>query len=660
MKGRLPVLLLLATVLVAGAVYGLFGVGFGEATPEPVDFDDTVTVGLTLEDELRLEASEQSVQLPRVQVFYSKYPYVVGYYGVEQFLTERRTATHEQQFGYPTAMYVTVFDDGPVGLTDENLLVSQGDVKWHAADDAVYVVGSEAETPSGKTVVPFANHEQAVAFSEEYGGSVRSWDGVLDESFDVDDGAVVRERTVTQHRVADKLVAQVRTVRDRPVSVEVTGDNESLQAAIDAAPANTTVHVSEGVYEGPVEIDHPITLRGESGARVEGGGNGTVVNITADTAAVTGLAISGVGDVTPGAGATEGHVHDHGDADEDDAEKAWDAAIEDDYATGDAGIAVDNATHVLIENVSIRTPASGIMLRDSPENVVRNVSIVGNQNYVEAHMGVVAMRSPGVVEHSVIVNGLDGVYTHRADGIVIRNNTMADNRMGVHTMHTSGALIAGNHIRDQITAGIFVMTGPERNGLVANEIRNSSKGIDIGGSDSYVADNVVVGNEVGLRIETASSIFEGNVVADNEFGVSTWALLPTNRVVRNDFVGNYRHVGRTTGPMRVWTYEGTGNYWQGAVGTTDGTTLDRRYTPTNGLDRRLHQTAGTPALAQAPALDALTGLENTVSGSREGEIVDNAPLCDPVNTEWFREQNRTETEPTCDGTDAVGSGDADN
>ncbi len=638
-----------------GGIAGLFVIGFEDTTPEPVDFDDTVTVGLTLEDELRLDSEDESVELPRAQVFYSQYPYVVGYYGVEQFIHDQDEPAHEQQFGYPAMVYVTVYDES-VTLTEEGYPTLDETTDWHDAEEAIYVAGSGATTPAGETVIPFTNEEQANSFSDRYGGEVLTWSEVVDTSFEIDDATTVRDRTAEQHRTADHLVDEATTLLDRPERTVVGEDVETIQEGIETAPPNSTVVVPDGLYTEEIEIDRPITVEGAGNAQITGDGNGTVVRVTADRAAISNVRISGVGSETPGSAATEGYVetddqgHDHGTDDESVTEEdddVWDATIEDAYARGDAGIAVDEANQTLVEEVTIYTPASGVMLRDSPNTVVRNSTVVGNADQIDAHMGVVAMRSPGVIENSSFEQGLDGVYTHRSDDAVIRNNTMTDNRMGVHLMHTSNALVADNEITEQDSAGIFVMTGPEKNGLVGNNIQQSSTGIDIGGTDSYVADNKLIRNDIGLRIESDSSIYERNVIAENEVGATSWSLLPTNRVTQNDFVSNEQHVTQSMGPVQIWTHDGVGNYWEGAVGKTDGTVLDRQYTPTDEVDAQLHRTDGTSTIAQAPALAAVSGFEETMSGMRDGEIIDRAPRCEPANTEWFEQQNKTSLEPTC-------------
>ena len=219
--------------------------------------------------------------------------------------------------------------------------------------------------------------------------------------------------------------------------------------------------------------------------------------------------------------------------------------------------------------------------------------------------------------------------------------------MGIHLMFTSGALLADNTIAGQERTGIYVMTGPERNAIVGNEITETRTGISFGGTDTYVADNVVWENYLGIRIDGVASILERNVIADNYGGVETWALLPTNSVTHNDFVGNRDHVLVSSGRLRVWSHDGEGNYWQGATGTTNGAVVQRPYTPTDPVDKRLHRVDGAPALAQAPALDVLAGFQGAVPGMRADEVIDTAPLCSPVNGEWLETNGHAGVEPVC-------------
>lgn len=239
--------------------------------------------------------------------------------------------------------------------------------------------------------------------------------------------------------------------------------------------------------------------------------------------------------------------------------------------------------------------------------------------------GVLLFQSPTVIEDSTFMGGRNGIYLYRSPETIVRSNTIEGNFLGTHLMYTGDSLIADNDLRGQADTGIVIMTGPERNAVVGNTVRDAADALSPGGSANYVANNIAEGNDLGLRIASTSSIYEHNVIAGNDVGTEASAMLPTNRVVNNDFVGNDVHATAMSGPLRIWSHGGDGNYWQGAAGIANGDQSDMSYSPTDPTDSRLHRTDGTPTLARAPALKALAGLEGSVPGMRTGSIVDRAP-----------------------------------
>ncbi|WP_254522709.1 NosD domain-containing protein [Natrinema caseinilyticum] len=613
-------------VVAAVGVAGLFVVDVGSTSPDPVAFDDTVSVGLTLEAEYSLD---ESVELPRAQVFYSQYQYVVGYYGVETFVENQRQPAHEQRFGYPLTVYVSDYSDTGIELTSQGYPVTDRSPDWTDAETAWYVVGSDARTPAGSTVVPFADRDDATAFTERHGGTVRSWDDVLDRSFERDDAALARDRVDDRQRLADERLENASALTDRPTSLVVGEETDTVQEAVERAPANTTVVVPAGTYDEKIEIDRPLSLVGEGNATLQGNGNGSVITVTAERTAIRGIDITGVGNVTREGGELPVEID----------EQAWDATFTKYYAGTDAGIAAYDATGLVVENVGIETPASGIIAYQSDDAVVRNVTVTGPDDPTEGLAGMLLFQSPGVIEESTIYGTRNGVYLYRSPETVVRSNTIERNYLGVHLMHTGDSLLANNVLREQPSNGIVIMTGPERNAIVGNTIYDAEFGLSPGGSGSYVAENLIADNELGLHIDSTTSIYEHNVIAGNDVGAEASAMLPTNRVVGNDFVENDVHATAMSGPLRVWSFEGRGNYWQGAAGIASGDESDLSYSPTDPIDRRLHRTDGTPTLARAPALEALAGLEGSVPGMRTGSIVDRAPSCEPNNPELL---NRTE------------------
>mgnify|MGYP006279099119 CR=1 FL=1 len=599
-------------VLVVGV--GVFALSASGSVPDPIPFEQTTATGIS--GEPRQEIRDRGLHLPRAQVFYSQYEFIVGYRGVGHAIDQFQQPGHEQQFGYPIAVYVSDFAGTGPTLTEEGYIDTETEPGWVSAESATFVVGSEASVPSGESAVPFGSRAAAEAFAEEHGGDLYGWSALQDYEFDIDDAAVVRERIDGQRESADERIAAVRPLADREVSVVVGEDAPTIQAAVDAAENDTAVLVPPGHYDENVTIDRPITLRGE-GATVDGGGNGSVIRVEHDEVAVVGLDVVGIGDNL--------------DPDENRTVDGWDESIESAYGYGDAAVTAVNASGVYVSDLTVDTQTNGVLFRDSDRTAVENVSIQGSENWIDGFMGVLAMRSPTVIQNVTVNDGRDGVYLHRSHGTVIRNNTFTGNRFGVHLMYTSDTLIADNVARQQTSAGITIMTDPSRNAVVGNDIRNASAGILPAGARSYFAENVLVGNDRGLITGAEQSLYERNLLFRNELGMRASSIRPSNRVVANDFVDNEVAVEAGGGPLRIWTHDGSGNYWSGLADRPSG--VPDSYTPTDPIEGETDRVAGTATLAASPAATALDAVRDTTPGLRDGAVMDTAPRATPVQSD---------------------------
>ncbi len=601
--------------MVVGVVFiGVFLTDPGTTDPGPVDFDDTVRIGLT--DEQRLDL-DPSVSLPRAQVFFSDYRYVVGFYGVERTVDELNDPARQLQFGEPLTIYVTDYSSANVALDADGYPVVDNPPRWRTAQDLVYVVDSEAQSPRGETIIPFVDQGEATDFVETYGGTIIDWDTLRSMTFDTLDDAVFRETAMARGVDATSRMATAESLRERPIGAVVGEDVPTIQDGVDSVPEGTTVLIPPGQYEEMVTINRSVTLIGH-GATISGDGNGTVIRVNADEVGIIGLSVDGVGD----------QIRDP-DAAIDDPD-TWDHNIELGYGHGDAGIAFVDVTGGFVADTEIDTPANGILLRDAADMAVTNVTIVGSDEWRDGFMGVMAMRTSGVLDTLEVTGGRDGVYMHRSHGLVVQDSAMTGGRFGIHLMYTSRTLLENNHISDQELGGIVLMTDPEGNAIVGNDVRRSTNAITTVGTSNYVADNVVTDNDFGIRINDHSSRYEFNTVAGNEVGILAGGFVPTNTVVRNDFIGNTRHVRMGFGPLQVWSSEGVGNYWDGAVGSPEDGVLDRRYIPTDPIDSRLDRVDGAATLAHSPGLTAVRAFGDTVPGLRTG-VVDLHPLAEPTN-----------------------------
>ncbi|MFA1611310.1 NosD domain-containing protein [Halobellus rubicundus] len=658
-----------ALVLVVASLSFALTPASGE-TLRPVDFEDTVSMGGTGVDARRAEA--EGFALPRAQVFYSGYRYVVGYVGIETVASELGDASARRQFGDPLAVYVSDFSTVTPTLTDEGYVVPERGraVGWTPAESAHFVVDSDARIPSGTIVVPFSERDDAERFAAAHGGSVAGWEALKDSAGDPLDARLAEFEASIEERQAwaNRTVGEAAERRDRPVSVVVgsggaaasgtPADVETaptVAAAVGSAPPNTTVYVPAGSYDvDQVVLNRSVTLAGAgAGATATGGaggdgaappttlrgdGNGTVVVVRADGAAVTDLRIAGVGDI-----GSRGRERRNESAD-------WDTTVQLAYGYGDAGIVLDGAAGAAVADVAIDTPASGVIVRESPQSVISGLTVRGADTASEGFMSVVLIGAPSVVEDSTFLGGRDGVYTHRADGSVIRDNRADPGRYGVHEMYTSASLVANNTVRDA-QAGVIVMTRPTRNLVVGNDVRDSTYGVVPAGGASYYARNVVAGNEYGITVAGDRNAFVGNVVVDNRVGARAGEILPSNWVVRNDFVGNGRAVEARIGPLRTWSHRGVGNHW-GALPIADGDgdgVYDRPYRPTGPVDSRLGAAAGATTLAQSPAVATLRRVQDAVSGLRQSGVVDAAARTRPFHPDLVAAARNASESAASDG-----------
>lgn len=614
--------------LAAVATAGAFAADPSESVPEPVRFEDAVELGLSSETDALMAGD---ATLPRVQVFYSQLQYVVGYNGVGAFVDSRSDGRTERQFGYPLVAYVETFDHRDPGRTDSGLFSATGAGGWTPVGEARYVVGSDARTPAGEVVVPFRDREAAAAFAADHGGSVVGWEAVRTRSFDVDSAATVRSLAPERWRTATERLAAAERRADRPVSVVVGEDAPTIDAAVAAAPPNTTVRVPPGTYEETVTVNRSVTIagagaggeRGDAGAtRVVGNGTGSVITVRAPDAALTGMRIAGTGNETRDPEAARESRDPEGEA--------WDTNIQLGYGHGDAGVKAIGAPGLVVDDVAIDADASGLLLREGSHATVSELFVDGTDEWQDGFMGITGMESRVTVTDSRFEGGRDGIYLHRADGSVVRNSTFVDNRYGTHLMYTGDALVADNAFRNELFAGVTVMTRPAGNTIVGNDVRGSSAGIQASGTRTYIGHNTLVGNELGFSTSARGSLYEHNVVVDNELGARATTVVPSSRVVANDFVGNDDHAAAGAGALRVWADGDCGNYWEGAnVGPHDPGS--RAYRPTSPVDAALHREAGAVTVRESPAARLLDRLRGTVPGARSGSIVDPAPATEPYH-----------------------------
>jgi nitrous oxide reductase family maturation protein NosD len=322
--------------------------------------------------------------------------------------------------------------------------------------------------------------------------------------------------------------------------------NRDLQKIIDQAASGSIVVLDEGIYEGGVTIDKPLTLRGREWPIVDGGGVGTVVTITSPDVTVEGLVIRGSG-----------------------------VSLD----REDTGISV-KAPRVTVIGNRLEDVLFGIYLLGSHDSVVSD-NIVGAKDDI-----YIASRGDGlrlwesersVVERNVVRNGRDAVFWF-TDDVVIRDNEITGGRYGLHFMYSDRIVVEGNHLVDN-SVGSYMMYSVGvifRNNVFANNTGPSGYGIGFKDMDDYIVEgNRFIANRAGLYLDNSPSsanaqgLVKDNLFAYNQIGALFLPAVRNNQIYGNSFIDNVEQVGVTsTGNFtgNAWSFNERGNFWSDFAG----------------------------------------------------------------------------------------------
>ncbi len=390
----------------------------------------------------------------------------------------------------------------------------------------------------------------------------------------------------------------------RAQTVVPLADRADLAAAIAAATPGSTLRLAARTYRGPIIIDKPLTLEGESGAIVEGVGRDSVIVLKAPGTTIRGLTIRGSGTS---------------------------------LAREDAGIFVEKtATGVLIEGNAIEDNLFGVFLKGSAAAVVRHNRIAGRQDLrmSERGNGVHLWNAPGA---KVIANdiqwGRDGIFVTTSEHNEFAENRFADLRFAIHYMYTNQSIVRdnvsiGNHVGYALmfSKGIEVSRnlsqGDRDHGLLFNYANNST-----------VTDNAVIdGGEKCVFIYNSNrNVFKRNQFQGCGIGIHFTAGSERNTVSGNAFIGNRFQVKYVGTRDLVWTEGGVGNYWsdQPSFDLNGDGIADQPYRPNGLIDHILWRVPRAKLLLTSPALQVLKQAQAAFPAILPGGVVDTAPLMRP-------------------------------
>jgi nitrous oxidase accessory protein len=380
-----------------------------------------------------------------------------------------------------------------------------------------------------------------------------------------------------------------------------------LQPLIDEAEDNAVITLAPGVYQGPIVIDHPLTLDGGNHATIDAGGKGTVLLLDTDGAVIRNLRLTNSGT-------------SHNDI--------------------DSGIQVRGRFNVIKDNL-IDDSLFGIDLQQSENNVVRRNRIRGKE--LELGMRGDAIRLWYSFDNKITENDIrdsrDTVVWY-SRGNTISGNTATRGRYALHFMYSQHNVVEDNKYYDN-SVGIFVMYS---DGIVMrnNHISHATgaTGVGIGfkeTSELIIENNQVLYCAVGLYIDVSPfqpdtiNSFTNNLIAYNGIGVrflNDW----TGNVFRgNSFNGNLTQVA-VSGGKSANRNDWTGNQWddyQGFDQDANGVG-DTPYEFYAYADRIWMDVPSAQFFKGSPTLEVLDFLERLAPFSPPDLILrDTAPQVEP-------------------------------
>lgn len=377
----------------------------------------------------------------------------------------------------------------------------------------------------------------------------------------------------------------------------------SIGEAIAAAAPGDTVMIQAGLYREHLVVDRALTLVGEAGAVIDGGGEGDVITLAADGVTLQGLTIRGSG------------------------QHLW---------RDSAGVKVFSSQNRIEGNV-LEENLFGILVIRGDENVLRQNIITGLVHMIEHDRGDgirLYDSDENLIEGNVIITPRDGIYVEYASRNRIVGNRVEGARIGLHYMFANDNLFEENlFLRNGVAAAIMYSKRLQ----VRRNIFSESRGYGAYGlflkdaEEAEVEGNLILANETGISLDFAlRSRFRGNYVAANEVAVRVLASSGQNTFVGNAFVYNGDGVYLSPGRhQQHWDDgEALGNYWSSYRGyDLDGDGVGD--VAHDASDVFGHLSESFPELKlffQSPAVQALAFCEAAFPVFQRQKAVDRYPL----------------------------------
>lgn len=391
-----------------------------------------------------------------------------------------------------------------------------------------------------------------------------------------------------------------------------------LSERIAEAAPGSVVKVAPGVYRANLHIGKALTLIGEPGAVLDGGGTGDVIRIAASDVTVRGFTVR-----NSGTNLTK-----------------MNAGIYIEQKTRNVEVADNRLEHVLF----------GIYL-DGPSDVKvlnNRISGITSLRRPDRGDGIHLWNDKGVEVRGNEISGTrDGIYIYISPHNVIAGNVIHDVRYGIHYMYSNHDRLVDNRTYNTL-AGYALMQSDHLQVVDNRSKHDASYGIllnyvtysDFQGNlirgvtgEKGVDGSIIPGGEgKGIFVYNSEfNRFHGNVVRNCPIGIHVTAGSDHNRVYGNGFIANRVQVKYVQNMQEEWSWHGEGNYWSDYLGwdmNRDGRG-DAVYRPNDGVDVLLWKYPSARLLMSSPAILALRYVQRAFPVFTPPSLQDSHPLMKP-------------------------------
>lgn len=380
----------------------------------------------------------------------------------------------------------------------------------------------------------------------------------------------------------------------------------ALATALAEAEDGDILRLAPGRYRGPVTLDRPLTIDGGGAARIDAGGEGSVITVTGPDVTVRGLTISGSGR---------------------------------DHETIDSGVQLTKtATRAVVDGNTLLGNLYGVDIHGA-----RDARVVGNRiegrrdlNMNARGNGIYVWNAPGAeVIGNKIRFGRDGIFVNSSKRNRFIGNDFRDLRFAVHYMYADDSEVSGNRSTgNHLGYAVMFSTRVRVTGNVSDGDR------DHGVMLNYTNRSVISGNRVrgsdkcAFLYNSHVNSFDGNRFENCGIGIHFTAGSDRNAIHGNAFIGNRVQVKYVSTHWDEWSTTGRGNYWSDFAGfDLDGNGIaDAPYRPNDSMDQVLWTQPAAKLLLGSPAVQLVRWSQSAFPALLPGGVIDSFPLMSPPDT----------------------------